>query len=144
MDVPINYFAVLAAAISAMVLGFLWFGPLFGRLWVEASGMDMAKVAEAQKRGAAGMWKSYLLQILGALCMSYVLAHSIVFAAAYTGAVGIAAGLMGGFWNWLGFVVPVSVGQVLWDNKSWTYWMITSGYYLVTLLVMGTILALWI
>ncbi|MBI2610525.1 hypothetical protein HYW60_01140 [Candidatus Kaiserbacteria bacterium] len=38
---------------------------------------------------------------------------------------------------------PISRGSVLWDNKSWKYWFITSGYYLVALLLMGVVLALW-
>jgi hypothetical protein len=29
----INYLAILASAIVAMPVGFLWFGPLFGKAW---------------------------------------------------------------------------------------------------------------
>jgi len=43
----------------------------------------------------------------------------------------------------LGFIVPVTVGVVLWENKSWKLWCINSSNYLVTLLIMSVILALW-
>lgn len=50
---------------------------------------------------------------------------------------------MAGFWNWLGFVAPVTLGAVLWEGKHWKLWFLNNGYYLVTLLLMGAVLALW-
>ena len=76
--------------------------------------------------------------------MAFVLSHALVFASTYLNTSGISAGLQTGFWNWLGFVVPVTVGSVLWDGKPWKLWFINAGYYLVMLLIMGVILALWV
>jgi len=45
---------------------------------------------------------------------------------------------------WLGLVVPVSLGIVLWEGKSWKLWFINASSYLVTLLAMGIILGLWV
>lgn len=139
--VPINYWAVLVAAIANMVLGSLWFGPIFGKMWVKTSGMAVEKIEEAKKKGMAG---AYALMFVASLVMAYVLAHALVFANAYFGASGVSAGLMAGFWNWLGFVAPVTIGVVLWENKSWKYWAITYFYHLVGLLLMGAILARWV
>lgn len=50
---------------------------------------------------------------------------------------------MVGFWNWLGFVAPVTLGGVLWEGKPWKLWGLNNGYQLLSLLVMGVILALW-
>jgi hypothetical protein len=138
--VPINYLAVLAAAIANMVIGSLWFGPLFGNTWVELSGFTPEHMEAAKKRGMA---KIYLIASAGSLVMSFVLAHALVFASAYFKMGGAPAGLMSGFWNWLGFVAPVTLGAVLWEGKPWKLWVLTNGYYLATLLVMGVILALW-
>ncbi len=138
--VPINYLAVTAAAIANMVIGFVWYGPLFGKTWMKLSGITAEKADSAK---ASGMGKTYLLAFAGSLVMSNVLAHALVFASAYFETSGIPAGLMSGFWNWLGFIAPVTLGAVLWERKSWTLWVLMNGYYLVTLLVMGTILAAW-
>ena len=138
--IPINLLAVIGAALAAIVLGFLWYGPFFGKKWVQESGMTEEKMNAAK---AKGMGKTYAIMIASTLVMSYVLAHSLLFANTYLNTSGISAGLQGGFWNWLGYVVPVSLGAVLWDGKSWTYWCITGGYYLVALLIMGVILSLW-
>lgn len=139
-QIPINYLAVLAAAITSMIIGALWYGPLFGKLWLSLSGMTDEKIQEAKSKS---MTKLYILAFLGSLVMSYVLTHSLVFAASYTSTRGIAAGLMVGFWNWLGFVAPVTLGVVLWEGKPWKLWLLNNAYYLVTLSVMGVILSLW-
>jgi hypothetical protein len=136
-QVPINYLAVVAAALASMVIGFVWYGPLFGKTWMKLSGIAQGK------RDPAGMGKTYVLALVGSVVMSYVLAHSLVFASAYYGMGGVSAGLMSGFWNWLGFIAPVTLAAVLWEGKPWKLWVLTNGYYLVTLLVMGTMLSVW-
>ena len=139
--IPINYWAVLVAAASSIVLGFLWYGPFFGKTWMREVGMTDEKMKSAKEKG---MTSSYVLMTVGSLVMSYVLAHALAFASAYTLTIGVSAGLMAGFWNWLGFVAPVTMGSVLWEGRSWKLWLLNSGYYLVALLLMGVILAVWI
>jgi len=140
--VPVNYFAVLVSAISSMVIGFLWYGPIFGKIWASLQGWTSQMMDEQKAKG--GMGKSYALMFIGSLLMSFVLSHAIVFASTYLKVAGVSAGLTAGFWNWLGFIAPVTLGSVLWEGKSWKLWILNNGYYLVTLLVMGTILAVWI
>ncbi len=138
--VPINYLAVLVAAIASMVIGSLWYGPIFGKQWVALSGMPSDKMDKAK---AQGMGKAYAIAFVGSLLLSYVLAHAIVFAGSYMHVEGIKLGLTAGFWNWLGFIVPVTLGSVLWEMRPWKLWVINISYHLVTLMLMGIILALW-
>lgn len=137
MDVPVNYLAVVVAAAAQIALGFVWYGPLFGKKWAHVSGISMEKM---QKPPVSTM----ILMAMGALVMALVLQQALVLAAFYLQTSGISAGLMAGFWNWLGFIAPVTMGVVLWEGKSWTLWAINSGYYLVGLSLMGSILALWL
>ncbi len=138
--VPVNYWAVVSAAVASMVLGFVWYGPLFGKLWMKLSGMNPEQMSSAK---AKGMGKNYAITFVGTLLMSFVFSHALVFASAYMNVSGVQAGLSTGFWNWLGFVVPVSLGSVLWENKSWKYWGLGAAYHLAMLLLMGVILAMW-
>jgi hypothetical protein len=138
--VPINYLAVLVSAVAAMGLGYLWYGPLFGKHWVQLMGWNRDDMETKMKSGAG---PQYLIQAVGALVMAYALAHSIIFAGAYLHQSGLVAGLQGAIWSWLGFVAPVTLGSVLWDGKPWKLWAINSGYFLVTLIVMGLILGYW-
>ena len=146
MEVPINYLAVIVSTIASMALGFVWYGPLFGKQWAGLMGwtkesmMDMN--AHLKDRGLS-MNKIYAIQAVGSLIMAFVLSHALVFASTYLHESGVSAGLQTGFWNWLGFVAPVTIGVVLWEGKPWKLWFLLSGYWLVNLLVMGVILALW-
>ena len=36
----INYWAVLASGVAAMVVGGIWYGPLFGKMWMQGMGWD--------------------------------------------------------------------------------------------------------
>ena len=146
MVVDVNVLAVLACAIAAMILGFLWYGPLFGKTWAELMGWG-SMTAEMLKEKQRGATPGYIASFVGALVMAYILSHSIAFAASYPALASyshLQVGLTTGFFMWLGFVAPVTVGTVFWDGRPWRLWFINAGYYLVQLLVMGTILALWV
>ncbi len=139
-QVAINYWAILVCGLASMVLGFLWYGPLFGKMWAKLSGHDSDKMNAAKQMG---MHTMYILSFISALVMAWVLAHSLVFAESYLKISGLAAGLKGGFFNWLGFVVPITLSTVLWDGKPWKLWCLNSTYYLIQLLIFGAILASW-
>ena len=49
----INYLAVLACAIVAMPVGFLWFGPLFGKAWARHMGFGGMQQTDAGLMGKA-------------------------------------------------------------------------------------------
>lgn len=138
--VPINFLAVLVSAIVMMFIGFLWHGILFGKKWAQLQKFTPEQMAAAQQSGMA--WR-FIISFVGWLLMSFVLAHAIFFAGSYMQVSGAKAGLMAGFWNWLGFVAPVTVGVVLWEGKSWKLWLLNNGYFLISLLVMGAILGAW-
>ena len=136
-DVDINLLAVLVAALVSIILGFVWYGPLFGKTWMQLSGFTAKDMEKAKKKG---MTKTYILMIIGTLVSSYVLAHFVD----YLQATDFNGALQAGFWLWLGFIAPVQLGIVLWEGKPWTLYFINVAYYLVNLILMATILAVWV
>lgn len=136
--VDINYLGVLLAAIANMVLGFLWYGPFFGKVWMKEMGFSKEKIG---KMPASEMNKLYVMQAFGSLAMAFVLSHALEFASTYLGTTGIKAGIETGFWNWFGFIAPVTMGSVLWEGKSWKLWKLNNAYYLSALILMGIILS---
>ena len=121
-----------------MILGSLWYGPLFGKLWIKLSGVNPDKAAKDK------MGQLYAIAAVGSFVQAYILSHSLSFAQKYMGTSGLSSGLSTGFWMWLGFVATVTLGNVLWYGQSWKLWLLTNAYYLISLLVMGAILALWV
>lgn len=129
-------------AVANMIVGFLWYGPLFGKPWSKLMGwgeMTPEKMVEIQKKARP----AYIATFIGALLMSYVMAHAVIFGSTYTGTFGVIGGMTAAFWYWLGIVVPVTMGTVFWDGKPWKLWFINAGYYLVVMLIMGAVLGGW-
>lgn len=145
MGVPINYLAIVVTVVVLIALGSVWFGPLFGKAYMKEVGVTPEEVEKFKNDPAAKkkMMKSYLFMALGSVVMVFMLSCSIVFVSSYLHLSGMTAGAKTAVISWLGFVLPVSMGGVLWENKTWKWWGITAGYYLVALLVAGCILSVW-
>jgi hypothetical protein len=121
-----------------MIVGSIWYGPLFGKMYMTAVGMDQwsaEKKADMKKK----MGWSYFGQFIASLVMFYVLGTFIAFSAPIPN-VSYAMGIS--FFMWIGFVVPMAFGVTLWGGKSTTFWL-TIGNMLITLLVAGAIFGAW-
>src|SRR5258708_5016530 len=114
----INYWAILVSTIVSMIIGSVWYGPLFGKMFMHAMGMD-AWTPEKQAEMRKSMTMSYVLQFIGSLVMFFVLAWYIG-TSVYTGVHG---GLMNAFVLWLGFVVPLNLSSALWGGKKSLFWL---------------------
>jgi hypothetical protein len=139
----INYVAILVAAIASMVVGGIWYGPLFGKLWMKGMGWDPSDHEHmAKMKKAAG--PAYAQQFIGSLLTGYALAHMLwAFGIALPEITGAAAGFQAGFWSWVGFVLPVKYGDKLWGGKKFKYLSVDLAYYLVNLVIMAVIIAVW-
>ena len=133
MQVHVNYLAVVIAAAASYALAFLWYGVIFGKPWMKLTGITDMTPAPV----------NVVLVFVGSLVMAYVLYHSIVFGDAYVKMGGVSGGLMGGFFSWLGFVAPVTLATKLYEKKPWGLWLLDNGFWLLSLLVMGALLSLW-
>ena len=140
MDTVVNYWGVLGAVAASFALGFIWFGPLFGKQWMRIVGISMGEMTPAVRRS---MMRSYTILTASVLVLSFVLAHLVAIAFEVVDMEGVFAGVTVAIWLWLGFIVPVTLGPVLWENRPWKYWFITAGYYLVSLALMSAIFAVW-
>ncbi|MFA6914889.1 MAG: DUF1761 domain-containing protein [Parachlamydiales bacterium] len=130
----INYWAVIVAAIVFFLLGALWFSPaLFGYPW-----MKCCNIKEEDIKSCGGL--SYLWGFLVSFLYVLALAYFIKQTNAHT----LGEGACLAFWAWLGFVATTLAGSVIWERKPCGWWAITSGYYLVGLLISSVILILWI
>jgi len=131
--VIINWVAVVVAAAANMVIGGIWYSKLaFGPTWQKRIGLsdkDMKKNMSTAMVGA----------VILALIMSFILAHFVSYAQDTT----VWQGASTGFWVWLGFVMPVLALSVVYTRRGKKLFLINAGNLLITLLVMGAILAAW-
>ena len=122
--------SVAVAAIASMVIGMLWYGPLFGKKW-----MTLMKMKQTAKKTMPA--SSMLVQLASSLVMAYVLAMFITM----LNVTGYMNGALVGFWVWLGFIATVEIGGVLWEGKPTELYILKAAGSLVTLAVMGAIIA---
>jgi len=137
--VAVNYFAVAAGAVLSMVVGAIWYGPLFGKKWMEIIGVNASNLEERKKmEKSAG--PLYIVQFVLTLFQIFVLAHLI---ADTTRASGIERAL----WIWAAFVIPTLAGAVMWTNENtkmkWARFLIQGGYQLTMFLIFGILLQVW-
>jgi hypothetical protein len=133
MEVHVNFIAVLIASIANYLFASVWYGVIFFKLWMKLTGIMEMKPSPV----------NIVLVFIGSLIMSYVLYHSIAFGDAYVKMSGIGGGLMGGFFSWFGFIAPVTLCTKLYEKKPWGLWLLDNAFWLLSLLLMGTILSLW-
>jgi hypothetical protein len=131
--VHINHFAVAAAALATFVIGGVWYSPLlFQGAWMDANGF---KDTDLKK---TSMGKIFSLSFIFSLIMAYNLA-AFLAAPDTTVLWGAAAGALAGI-GWVG----LSIGILsLFERRSWKYVFINGGYFSVSFVVMGVILAAW-
>lgn len=133
----INYFAVFICAVLSMVIGGVWYGPLFGKKWMMIVGADL-KDMEARKKMQQEAMPLYIIQFLLTLMQVSILAYLI--ARFPDGALTFALLV------WLGFVLPTVAGSAMWNNDArkivWARFLIQAGYQLVLFVVFGFILGM--
>jgi hypothetical protein len=121
----VSWIAVIVAAVAHIVLGYLWYMPMvFGKRW-EAAGGNPLPTGAPPPMTIAYMVVSALLAAVG-------------MALWFSGS-SVTNGAISGVLVWLYFVAPVSAGAIFFQGRTWMWWAITAGYWLVGLVIMGVI-----
>lgn len=135
----LNYPIVLVGAILGMAVGVLWYGPLFGKLWLSVVGAtadDLEKRKEMQRRALPLYVVQFLLTILQLVIL-------LRFVKGWEEADGVTIA----FTIWLAFVMPTLAGSAMWNNNSakvkWTMFLLQAGYQLVMFIIFGWLLGEW-
>jgi hypothetical protein len=127
----VNWLAVLAAALSAFMLGGLWYSPaLFGKAWQRGAGLT----DEQLKGGNAGKiyGGAFVLSLIAAATFAIFLGKLPVGEAT---AYGFCAGL-----TW----VAASFGiNYLFERKPLSLFLVNGGYHTLQFTLYGLILGLW-
>ena len=128
----LNYVAIVAAAVSAFVVGGVWYSPLlFVRAWMKEAGLDDEVLG---KRNMGVVYGSAFVLLL---IISFNLA---VFLA---GPPNLAWGLTAGALAGVGWVATGLGVTYLFEARSFRLFLVNAGYHAVTFTLMGGILGVW-
>lgn len=132
---------VIVCAVLAMVIGFIWYGPLFGKKWLEVVGA-MPEDIEARKEMQKKAMPLYLVQFLMTLFQVWILGNIL-----HNTTVGVQGAVTTSLVLFAAFVLPIVAGSAMWNNDSsrvaWTRFLLQGGYQLVLFVVFGLVLGIW-
>jgi hypothetical protein len=141
-NIQLNFVAIIIAVVAHFVLGFIWYTPLFGKVWAKENGFNMD-----QKPPTSVFVKGMVLNLIGNFFFAYVFYHNmavwnpVTWGLAPSASSPAATAMMAAIFTWLGFFVPVDINTVAWEMKSWKLFFINTGYHLLSLIVVAMILA---
>ncbi len=132
----IHWLSQGTASVSALVIGFIWYGVLFKNTWVNAAGLTVEKIKE-------GINPAILYGL--ALVLAFVLSiglyrHIILLHQAFESTTEhpFWHGVSHGVWDaFLYGGITTLVTSALFDQRNWKYILINMGYWIVTYGVMG-------
>jgi hypothetical protein len=128
----LNWLAIIVAAISAFVLGGLWYSPLmFVKRWMKETGITEDKTKQTN------MIKVFGFAFLLSLIASFFLA---MFLGPKAGAgFGALAGFMAGF-GWVFTYMGISY---IFESRTLVHFLINAMYSIISLTIMGLIIGAW-
>jgi hypothetical protein len=157
----INFLALLVAAFSTLVVGFIWYNPkVFGTIWMKESGMT------EEKMKGGNMLMIFVVSFIYAFFISFVLQYITIH---QTGALGMVGGddsiakpsyaafmtdygmafrtfkhgALHGFMAGLFLALPVIGTNALYERRSFKYTLVTGGFWIVCFMIMGGIICAW-
>jgi len=157
-----NFYAILVAAASTLVVGAVWYSPmLFANAWMKESGLTAEQLKKGNMLKIFGL--TFIFSIMIAMIMQVLTIHQF-------GAIGMVGGdptkalpsynafmadygtvfrtfkhgALHGFMSGLFFALPVIAINGLFERKSWKYIFIHAGYWIVCLTIMGAIVCGWV
>lgn len=157
----INFPILLLAALAPMIIGFLWYGPLFGKAWMAESDMTMEKARAANMVKTFGL--SYLFCVMVAFTLQFMVIHQYsLFSMVQNDARPEVAewlrqstalfegsfrtfkhGMLHGFMAGVTFALPLIGLHALYEQRSAKYIFIHAGYWIISMMLMGGVICQW-
>lgn len=132
------YITIIFAAVTGIVVSFVWHAPwAFGALWLKSKGWTDELLTEKKK--GKSMAPVYAYHALANLVQAFVIAvlfNSLII-------VGFSGVFLLALLVWVGFTVPVKLGDYLYGGDSFTYFLLSIGYQFAVILAMTFILAIF-
>ena len=129
----INWLAVIGATLSCFFIGGIWYGPLFGKAWMDAFGFTEDDLKKRNMPLVFGV----------AFTLSLIAAVNLEMFIGWGDHVSTSFGFFAGFAAGLGWVAAFIGIIYLFEMRSMKAFLINGGYCVVAMSVMGIILGTW-
>lgn len=136
MNVEVNWWAIILATISSMIVGMVWYAkPIFGKAWAKMVKLNDKKMGEDAGRAIT-------LTIIVSFITAYVLAHVSFLSHHFFQNTFLQDALTTAFWLWVGLVAARFITHDAFERRPFALTLLNITHELVTLLVMGLIIGI--
>ncbi len=137
MSVDVNWWAVILATASSMVVGTVWYAKgVFGETWAKLAKINLNN----DKKMKEGAPKAIGVTIVVSFITAYVLAHVAFLSHQFFNNSFFQDAVTTAFWAWLGFTAARIITHDAFEQRPAKLTMITVTHELVTVLIMGAII----
>lgn len=138
MGVELNWIAILLAAASTMVVGSLWYGPLFGKAWAK-----LAKVKSDPNFGPKQAIPLYGGAFLSSAVTATVIAIFASIVSSYFEGTYLNSALWVGLVLWAGFTAARVYMHDSFEGRRKKLTLLNVAHELVTIEIMALIIGVW-
>ncbi|HWC57888.1 MAG TPA: DUF1761 domain-containing protein [Candidatus Paceibacterota bacterium] len=123
---------LVLAVVVFQVIGFVWYGPLFGKWWRRIVGASLEGVSSGEEKARhARMIPTYLLNLLASLV--FILGYVVVVHTSFLPPLAVTIVV------YFSFILPLLAQNALWSGKprtyTWRMFLIQAGYQLLAIAV---------
>ncbi|WP_396143349.1 DUF1761 domain-containing protein [Flavobacterium sp.] len=159
----INFKAIFVASFSSLIVGFIWYNPkVFGTIWMNETGMTEEKARQSS------MLKVFGLTLVLSFMLAFIMPTFVIHQFGALGMIGGPSEVEKAMPSYLAFLsdygnvfrtykhgalhgsmiglfvaLPVIATNCLFEQKSFKYAAITSGYWIIVMTIMGAIICGW-
>jgi len=157
-----NFLAIFVASLIPLVLGFIWYNPKFlGTVWMKEAEMTEEKMKSGNMLVIFGL--TFVLSFILAFFLQQLTNHQMgavqltggdltdvkssfhAFMADYgSGFRTFKHGALHGVLAGVLLIFPIIAINGMFERKSWKYIFVNSGYWILTLAIVGSIICGWV
>jgi len=134
MDVQVNYWGIVLAAISSMIIGSFWYANK------HTMGKEWMRLSKSPNKVERNLNTSLIVAFLMSLLLAYILAHVTYVAYQFFGGSYMKNAFGTAFWLWLGVAFSRTLVHDTFEGRPYKLTAINTGNMLVTMMVMALVL----
>ena len=131
----LNYLAVIVVAIAGFIIGWLWYGVLFGKAWMAEMKITPEAAAAAKSKMAKFFAGGFLCTVVSTFALAWLLAAHHTAGALKGTELGAMLGLL--------LVGARFANSGVWEQRTCKLTVINVAHEVVMFAVQGAILAVW-
>ena len=163
MDFALNWYLILATALVPLIVGFVWYGPLFGKLWMQEAGITEESMKGSNMALIFGI--SLVFGVFLAVGLTPIVIHQMgVFSVLQSPDAAVSGsptqlffkdfmtnygtnfrtfkhGAFHGTLSGLLLFLPILGTNALYERKSWKYIFLNVGFWMVCAAIMGGLIS---